>query len=397
MKYGFFLKGAVGVLFVGLGWACDKFSPEDFPPRTSRQEPVSYVTLEQVAQLLSAVPLEAQHVAEVRDAALSSAGNGYDEEYLMKMLFCAPGCGVGEEAPSKASRYDRPLRDLIRETALTYFSTKAGGPDAAAWLDSLSGSDIQIYWPSPQDWDGTSMPVITYDPGDGADRNEGYALLPDGTVRKVMVDEQMAREQAVWVVSRNSDAEYKTLEMLRREDPAWGSGGGELIVGGGATKAGDDDIQTLVLRSFKARRQFDSWFAGASEFFVKLGSVEDFYASTDAELRLYSPNITDFMIVVRRGQVGEELPFNAVLVSEWTSQLSTCAFMIIEDDGGTRTTWKCSAVVKYNSRSYGFEVEIPLNSRDDIVWRGALSHAYIEKYNGFPARFGDVELVLELI
>ena len=47
----------------------------------------------------------------------------------------------------------------------------------------------------------------------------------------------------------------------------------------------------------------DSWFAGASEFFVKIGSVEDFTAVTEAELQLYNPLVTDFMIVVKRNQV----------------------------------------------------------------------------------------------
>ena len=103
------------------------------------------------------------------------------------------------------------------------------------------------------------------------------------------------------------------------------------------------------------------------------------------------------MLVVRRDQVGVEQPFNAILVSEWTQQLTSAAYMMLEDDGGTQTTWKCAAVVKYNSKSYGFELEIPLNSRDDIVWRGALTHAFIEKNSGQPIRFGDVELVLELI
>jgi len=114
-------------------------------------------------------------------------------------------------------------------------------------------------------------------------------------------------------------------------------------------------------------------------------------------MRLYAPSITDFLIVVRRKQVGEVLDFNAVLVSEWTGMLDNCAFMMVEDDGGTMTTWKCSAMVKYNSRSYGFEIEIPLRARDDIIWRGALTRTYIERNNGVTGHFGDVELVLELI
>lgn len=71
--------------------------------------------------------------------------------------------------------------------------------------------------------------------------------------------------------------------------------------------------------------------------------------------------------------------------------------MIVEDDGGTRTSWKCSVTGKYNSKQYGFEIDLPLNSRDDIVWRGSLSRAAIEKYSGKVSPFGDVEVVLELI
>lgn len=156
-------------------------------------------------------------------------------------------------------------------------------------------------------------------------------------------------------------------------------------------------MKTLILRSFKANRQYDSWFAGASEFFVKVGSVEDFTASTEPELRVYQPFVTDFMIVVRRNQIKEIQPFNAILISEWTDGLQNCALMILEDDGGTRSSWKTSATVKYNSKVYGVEIDIPMNQRDDIVWRGSLTRGFIEKNSGGTVRLGDVELVLELI
>ena len=328
------------------------------------------------------------------DAASSSAENGYDEEYRMQDLFSAPGTGVGSEADTKAGeRYPAPLRDLLSQAVQKRFATKAGTEeDALAWLDSLSSSDVQIYWPYSEEWDGETLPIITFDPGDAAEENIGYQLQADGSMTEVKkVDEAMARERPVWVVNRNADAQHKTLEMMRREDPSWGQGGGGLVV-----KSGEEP-QTLILRSFKAKRQLDSWFCGGAEYFVKVGSVEDFHAATEAELRLYEPSITDFMVVVRRKDAGKDLDLNTVLVSEWTDQLTSCAFMIVEDDGGTRTTWKCTAQGKYNSKLYGFDLEIPLNSRDDIVWRGSLTHAYIEKFNGRTASFGDVDLILELI
>ena len=180
--------------------------------------------------------------------------------------------------------------------------------------------------------------------------------------------------------------------MLRREDPDWGNAGGNLVI----TKA-DEDLRTLVLRSIQASRNFDSWLCGASEIWIKIGKVEDFQASTEGELRLYDPAITDFMVVVRRGQKGEPIQLNTVLVSEWTKQLSSCALMIVEDDGGTQTSWKCSAVVKYKSQSYGFEMDLPIRTRDDIIWRGSLSRSFVERNNGKPVHLGDVCVVMELI
>ena len=378
---------ALCVLPVG---GCKKVLEISVPDLPPAEEKPAGITAEEMARLLASLPIAREQVEEVHDAVSSSAENGYDEEYLMRHLVETPGAGVGE-TPSKAATraYSRPLRELLREAVA---ATRAASP-ADSFLDSLSSSDLQLYWPFSEKWDGQQLPVVTFDPGDFASSNEGYALLPDGSVETVLVDEQMAAERPVWVVNRNSDADYTSLELRRREDPSWGSGGGDILIRPSATR----DIKTLVLRSFKAKRQYDSWFSGGSEFFCKIGSVENFVASTEAELRLYQPSITDFMIVVRRDQVGQELPFNAVLVSEWTNQLSNCAFMLIEDDGGTRTKWACSATVKYNSKSYGFELEIPLNSRDDIVWRGALSRSYIEKYSGTVGSFGDVDLVLELI
>jgi hypothetical protein len=385
MKYRTLLAALCAVSLFG----CEEVLLTPVEELENPEEPA--VLLEDVARVLSHVPLGGEQLDEVYDAARASATNGYDEEYRMQELFSEPGCGVGDAGSTKADAYGKPLRELLREAV---HSTKAstGLEDPDAWLDALSASDIQIYWPFSEQWNGDAKPVITFDPGGDAVQNEGYILEADGSVTKVLVTEEMAREQPVWVVNRNSDADYKTLEMMRREDPDWGHGGGDLVI----TK-GTAELKTLVLRSFKSRRNFDSWLAGASEIWVKMAKVEDFTASTEAELRLYDPAITDFMVVVRRGQKGEEIILNTVLVSEWTSQLSSCGLMIVEDDGGTQTSWKCSAVVKYKSQSYGFEVDLPFRTRDDIIWRGSVTRNFVERNSGVPVNLGDVEVVMELI
>ena len=328
--------------------------------------------LSSLARMFAALPIGVEQMEEVMDAASSSAGNGYDEEYTLKQLIEAPGCGVGD-SPTKAGSYARPLRDMLAE----YLSaeTKAGAQDVEEYLNALSESDLQIYWPYSEDWDGEELPIITFDPGFGSEYNYGYRIARDSdgfhAVDSVYVDEQTAREHPVWVINKNDDAGHTPLELYT----------------GSSTKSGP---RMLYLRSFTMLRQYDSWFRGGSEFFIKCGAVNGFHATTEAEMRLYYPSVTDFMVVVKRKQLGEEIPYNGIIMTDFTNQLENLAFLITEDDGGTQTSWKCSATVKVRSRSYGFDVDIPYNEKDDIVWRGQLSASFFQEADYVTGRFGDV-------
>ncbi|MBQ3206841.1 MAG: hypothetical protein IJB38_02405 [Bacteroidales bacterium] len=365
-----------------------------------------YISLSEVADILASLQITSVQVREVQDAVRSSSENGYDEEYTMKNLFSAPGTGVGDVASKSSSEYELPLSRMIEEKLhkMAASSTKSSvsstldrlGVDG--FLQALEDSDIQIYWPFNERHGSEDLPIITFDPEDGSEVNIGYRIVDNGDgfrqVEEVIVDEAMAEEFPVWVVNRNSDAEHTSLEMLRREDPDWGEGGGNIII---KPKSASGQSRSLILKDFKMNRNYDTWFAGASEFFVKVGAVEDFTASTEAELRLYTPAVTDFMIVVKRSQKGQPLPFNAVLVSDWSDQMTHCAFMITEDDGGTMTTWDCKALVRVASKSYGVEIKIPFNSRDDIVWRGQLAASWLEGNSDLAAHFGDVEATFDVV
>ena len=388
----FFGAAAKALLLLAL-FSCEKF------PVVEQEDPAP-VPLEELAQIFSNLPLEAEPLDEVHTAVTSSLGNGYDEEYTMADLFTSPGAGVGErsaETKSVAERWQRPLRTLLEDYLERSYATRSGDSPASAseYIAALTQSDLQIYWPYSEDWDGHSLPVITFDPGGEMTANIGYEMRTDGSVKEVVVNEQMAMERPVWVINRNDDSGYKTIEMLRREDPDWGSGG--TVVVRKETKSAGSDTRTLVLEEMELMKNKDCWFAGGNEIVFKAGGVENFTASTEAEMRLYSPSITDFMISLKRSQVRQKIPVRAVLISEWTEDLQSLAFLVTEDDGGTRTTWKCTTKVTVKSKTYGFDIEIPLNSRDDIIWRGQLTRNYLEKNNGLEGQFGDMWLTFGFI
>ena len=224
----------------------------------------AYIELNEVAEVLAGIPIQKEQLYEVHDAVCASSVNGYDEEYTMNMLFASPGSGVGEDVDTKASaRYQQPLRSLIEQHVLASATKSSGAiPDPQKWLDELMESDIQIYWPYSDNWDGETLPIITFDPEDDSDVNVGYKVLEDAQgnryVEEIVVDEQMAMESPVWVVNRNTDASFKTLEMLCKDNPQWGEGGGSIIVQpSSVTKSTESTAKALVLRNFKMNEHYD--------------------------------------------------------------------------------------------------------------------------------------------
>lgn len=382
------------LLFIPMLLSCNKDKIREEIP-----EPGNYVSLKEVAKTFAALPLEVEHIQEVHDAVTGSHTNGYDEEYMMKDMLETPGqCVGGKLSRSSPKHYDNPLKDLLINHMKSMTRSSEYLPD---FIKNLQKSSAQIYWPYFENWDGKELPIITYDPMDGRNVNIGYEITlvkGEHVVKEIEVTEETAQSRPVWVINNNDDSHYLTWQMRKKLDPNWGNGGGGISVKPGGTRSGTEntsEFKTLILKTIKTYRQYDSWFGGASEFFIKCGAVENFVASTDAELRLYNPLITDFMVVVRRSEVKKVKELNTVLVSEWTPQLLDMAFMLIEDDGGTLSKWEAEASVKINSKTYGIFLALPYRDKDDIVWRGKLSAGFLNRVSKRPFRFGDVELTFE--
>ena len=365
------------------------------------QSPESGFSLEEFAGILSALPMDRSHLGEVFDAVCASSENGYDEEYMLADLVGSPGAGVGDGVfRSKAApRYDRPLRDLLSdyfEANPSAVPTRAGSSEAC--LRMLEESDMQIYWPYSEDWDGEAFPIITFDPGDGSEYNYGYQAVrcEDGSVeiQSVYVDEQVAMSRPVWVINNNDDSHLVPVQSAFLDD----AGAAALMADAAASVQGSEgDVpgDRLYIRSLKMLRNYDSWFGGASEFVIKCGAVDGFRATSEEDLSKYRPSVTDCVVVVKRRQLGMSVPLGILLLTDYTPQMENIAFLVTEDDGGKVENWKCEATVKWQSKSYGFTLNIPYRDRDDIVWRGQLSRSFFERGSIVTDRFGDVEITFE--
>ena len=111
-------------------------------------------TLEEVAKIMTELPIGISHVDEVFSAVNASSFNGYDEEYMFTDLLTCPGAGVGDSKNlehverGRQASMDKPgaaLKDLFTDYFTAHPKTKAGGAEES--LRQLMESDIQIYWP----------------------------------------------------------------------------------------------------------------------------------------------------------------------------------------------------------------------------------------------------------
>jgi|LSQX01.2.fsa_nt_gb hypothetical protein len=370
-----------------------KDSPAPVPPVDE------LCSMQGVARMLAALPIGEEQLAEVYNAVSSSSANGYDEEYMLCDLLSSPGAGVGDDPDTRSAakaRYSLPLRDMISDYLASYIATKAGEKDVQEYLDELSASGIQIYWPYSEEWDGKQVPLITFNPGYGAESN--YDMD-----NSVLIDEELASKRPVWVVNTNDDSDFTPMQLFITKSNSTtknlsGRSSSSISSAGNSVNSDGEspELHNLYMKDFTMHRHYDTWFAGASEFFIKCGALSLIPASDIDDIQSYIPQVTDLMVVVKRRQKGQKVPFNALLLSGFTDELKQIALLIIESDGGTRTSWKCQAKVMIKSRSYGIDVDLPFHSQDDIVWRGPISLDYLRKCGSDTGHFGDVDITFEV-
>lgn len=260
----FFIFTALAVFFV----SCQDTGLEmEDPPRLpiELESPELSLDLANVAKLISELPIEEEQLMEVFEAVNASAGNGYDEEYMFEDLLTSPGAGVGDAHTKTSSRtYSKPLKDLLRERLNDACSTKSGmtAEDVENYLNQLLSSDIQIYWPYSELWDGKTKPLITFDPGNGASSNYAYEFVYDTGVAHVtdsiFVDETIAQSRPIWVINTNDDSSYIPLQTLTKSQEYQ-----EQVA-----LAESSGVRRLSLTTFAMMQHYDSWFGGASEFFI---------------------------------------------------------------------------------------------------------------------------------
>ena len=185
MKKIYLLALSLSLLFV----SCDEIG--------SNLEPIDgyeydAVTPEAVADALVHLHPDKEICEEVHTAVRKAVSFGLDESYY----FC--------EVLGKENRITKVNRNI--QAKLNSLPTGNSIKEILAKVveDEKYMNHYQIYWPYSENWDGNTMPTITFQTEAAVEQEEnvGYRIVKD-RIEEVNVDEEYAKQHPVWIINFN--------------------------------------------------------------------------------------------------------------------------------------------------------------------------------------------------
>lgn len=341
--------------------------------------------LARVATLFTSILLDQEVCNEVYNAVSTALNYGLDEEYKFAEIMNPENSKITLRSSGSSLLYDRISRQL--SDGLRSGSVEEA--DKNDLLGILSDEQLQIYWPYSEDWDGKSLPVVTFDPQNGKEWNFGYkqTLLPDGSFRTdtVIIDEDFARSHPVWVINK-SNTPYEKL-------PAFSNN--EFVANGvlyaseannrymerqqNELSAAGDPVYAVKIGRFKAHKNYDDLFNGGSEFVIRMGAMDKFEITSVDDLRRANPYVSMIKVNRSRKDISNKkwADVNAIMISDSKPNDIDIAFMLLEEDQGSERNWETELILKLFSKEYSIKVKLPFKSGDDMIYQTHYSRNFI--------------------
>lgn len=178
------------------------FQQENYSVKFSEKVKLEESNLSAVASMLSKISVNNETCNEVHKAVTQALDYGLEESYYFQEIL------NNKTKINKTRSNSQLLGDLIS----SYYknSTKRLLNSDSTDLETLANSNIQIYWPYSENWDGKTLPVITFAPED-EDQEWNYAFKINGEkIDTIIVDENYMENNPVWIVN-NSEIAYEDL------------------------------------------------------------------------------------------------------------------------------------------------------------------------------------------
>lgn len=189
------------LLSAGLFSACQQeelSDVSDFERNVTQSPEKNWETseLRNIATMLCKVQIDTSVCREVHEACTKALENGMDETYRFSELLHPTLTTRSTATPNLGARINRyfaaPFIRSVQEASID--------------LKALAASKVQIYWPYSEDWDGKTLPLISFAPKDeNQEWNIAYKFDDQGViVDSIMVNEESMMQRPIWIIN-NSD------------------------------------------------------------------------------------------------------------------------------------------------------------------------------------------------
>lgn len=363
------IYASIAVLSLGL-YACNS-SDEPMVPQSSPQSSDNNVSedSENIARLMASIPLNKEIMNEVFSATQNGLENGIEESYYFADV-------LSESSTKSASRASSTSLESVLGRELRSALNKSRSGDQVD-IDLLQNGDYQIYWPYSEDWDGKTLPVITFVPKDENQLwNYGYKQTDNG-IETIIVDEEYMESNPVWIINK-ADFSYDELPNFNNN---------EFVKNGisycsrkatdaessnqtSPTRSAGLPVYTVYLGKLMSDHQYDKIWSGGSEFAIRMGAIEHMEIISEEQVKSENARINYVRVCRSRKDIKKkrwaELT-GCVLSSDWQPNENNAAFSIYEEDEGGSKDYEASLSVKILGKDIGFSIKMPYGSHDDKI------------------------------
>ena len=347
-------------------------------PDVSDSHFVSEVALRDIAIAFSSVSLEQDDVLSVFSSVQSAQNYGLDEEMYLSELWLSPLHTKVSETGEAGSVLREKIVSFLKNNTR---SSTIISSDPSELLNLMKSGEIEIYWPYSENWDGVSIPVITYMQELDED---GCAIAFKGIgtegIETILISEEYSYHNPVWVIN-TPDLDYNDIPNFNEGEIS--SKGVAYLPCTPVTRATDTTRHYYWgLAGITCIKQYDGWLAGASDFrFVIAYPAGNTGSVTGAT--------TEFRVKVKRKYIRdkEELVLSSrkPLNQDWTESQVTNYLCLYEENGGR--SQEVSVTVKYSvpdsvKKTFGLAevsatAKFTIGKKDETVGKDVMNRAYV--------------------
>lgn len=307
-----------------------------------------------VADMLMNIEIDKALCDEVFLSVNESINKGLDENLLLRELWMEE-----DEVKVKSYNSESILKQRIEMHLRDRLSTKS---ETNPFVDS----DIQIYWPYSENWDGETNPIIVPATEIPQDTLVGYRISIDKVsgnhiVDTLMVDDEFAYRNPVWIIN-HSEYSYDDL-VISKPKPCV------------TTKAGGH--YKWLITKMQVNKQYDKLSNGASEFDILCRyPTSSNMVNADNKTRLVFTRSE-----IRKNVFKELSEIEGLLNDDWKKEQLSNLFVLIEFDGAGSASSVTGSGIQYEDPNsgvtYTLSTTFTIEQHDTIMLQRNFGRSYI--------------------